>query len=136
MTTTIVQNPTHDPRAIDASHAPNIPTTAVSARQGDLVLRRVGDPDPSTPHTPTPAHGTMIVSGSNGEHRVIADALSIIHSPDSATPGTISLPCGGLVVHTDLPHARHGTIRLEPGRYCFTTLREVSADNAIQQVID
>lgn len=99
----------------------------VSARQGDLVLRRVGEA--RAKGESTPGCGVVVAAGSHGEHRLIADSY--------ARKGSlVDLPAGGLVVHTDVPAGRHGSIQLAPGRWEILHQREVGLDEAVVRVRD
>jgi hypothetical protein len=50
--------------------------------------------------------------------------------------GVLSLPKGGLVVHTDIPKARHGALELAPGCWRFRQERELGDMGQIVAVKD
>ena len=91
------------------------------ARQGDLVLVRLGDAlellGPATP-----PQGELVAAGQHGEHRLIAEAISRVGAY------VVDLPLGGLVVHTDEPLARHQAIALTAGRWRYHRQQELSAE--------
>lgn len=90
-----------------------------SMRQGDLLLRRIGDPGPTPSATPT--GGIVLAAGAHGEHRLICDAAHVVDET------TFDVGCDALVVHTDRPEARHGTGVLCPGRWQYGIEREMRA---------
>lgn len=106
-----------------------IPVAQNSARQGDVCFRRVGDSLSRGPATPDA--GIIVAAGKNGEHRVVAPSLTMItqspeQSPANDGPITVmDLPEGGVVVHTDLPSARHKPFTLSPGQWRINHLREL-----------
>lgn len=98
----------------------------VSARQGDLVLERVGDlPDDFQPQD---THA-LLAAGSHGEHRFLGRA-------EWRNTEALLLVEDGVVVHTDVPDARHGSVRLAPGTWRYANMQELSTDNVVRQVID
>lgn len=100
------------------------------ARQGDILLSRTGEPR-RDPHTATPPGGVQIAAGRHGEHRLIGEAVCW-----GGDGGTISLRAPALLVHTDVPHARHETIRLAPGTWSHWREREMTVDAAVVEVRD
>lgn len=98
----------------------------VSARQGDLVLRRTGDvPDKIEGN---PVH-IQLAAGAHGEHRFIGVAVWISEEARLIVKH-------GVVVHTDVPDARHGSIRLSPGEWCYHNVRELTTDLIVEDVRD
>ena len=95
-----------------------------SMRQGDLVLRRMGDCEADAPSAPE--EGVLLIAGAHGEHRLMAAQADW----DPAT-GALALPVGGLIVHTDAPHARHGAGLLIPGLWHAGRQRELGLTDAI-----
>lgn len=122
---------THEQRAIAiARDTTDIPIATCTARQGDLMLRRVEAADlPAAPTTRT-ATRLQLAAGQHGEHWLLAPGIVVL--PD----GIVVLPEGGSVVHTDVPEARHGTICLAPGAWQHWRLREVLADDTVVEVAD
>lgn len=119
----------HDERAMAAAvdaATDETPLAATCARQGDLVLERTGDAESGKA---TPEWGIEVAHGQHGQHRIIATAY---HRDGDV----VHLAGGGLVVHTDVPSARHGAIRLTPGAWQIRRLRELDTDSTVQQVID
>ena len=86
-----------------------------SARQGDILLVRVGDAPEGG--RATPAVGLLVGKGRHGEHRLGARRYA-------RKGNLLSLPDGGRLVHTDEPHARHAAIELLPGDWRITRQRE------------
>jgi len=104
--------------------AENVTTTA---RQGDLILKRVGD---STGIHSTPdAGGIVLAAGQHGEHRLLVARARVMDD-------TFDIPVEGLVVHTDEPHARHGALKLKPGCWEFSHLQELGIDDSVEAVRD
>lgn len=103
---------------------------ATNPRQGDVILLRVSDCDRDRKgYKKVPFGGVVVAAGRHGEHRLMADRYD--------TDGTILvLPDGGLLVHTDVPEARHATVRVGPGIYDRKKLRELSLNGLIQDVSD
>jgi hypothetical protein len=123
---------THEEKAISIAREAVIeqtPLAKCSARQGDVVLVRVGDPGRGN-YDSTPVGGIQLAAGQHGEHRLISSACRWDE------PGIIELKEEGLLVHTDVPEARHGSIRLAPGRWEHRSLRELGADQVVQEVAD
>lgn len=118
---------THERVAREIASSPDLmPLQAgASARQGDLLLRRVGD----TIDNPVPNAGTLLVAGSHGEHWAVgATALS---------SDTLVVGAGGaVVVHTDVPTARHQAISLAPGCWQIGVQRELGSDQIVRKVVD
>ncbi len=114
-------------RELDGAACPLV--ARCSARQGDIVLVRSGDS--AAVGDPTAKVGRMIAAGAHGEHRVVADSLTV--SDDGSS---VDLPYGGVVIHTDLPEARHRAIRLEPGVWQVIRQRELTSDLVVAQVRD
>lgn len=123
----------HDVRALEIigeiEKNPPLLEASTCARQGDLVLKRKGDA--KAKGNPTPTGGTMLIAGAHGEHRVVAESVTI----DPQT-GTVDLPEGGIVIHTDAPDGRHAAIRCAPGKWQFWRQQELTTDNIVAQVKD
>lgn len=119
----------HITRALELAcdPAPKL-TMHMAGRQGDVVIRRIGDAQGDGGSCPT--GGWLIAAGKHGEHRLIAPT-GIVRDG-----GIVDLPQGGQLVHTDVPNARHGTIALNPGRFAFTGCKELGLDGIVQQVKD
>jgi hypothetical protein len=96
-------------------------------RQGDVIVRRLGDA--SVGGEATIEGGIVVAAGAHGEHRLIADAAVV-------EGGRVSLPTGGLLVHTDQPSARHGALELAPGQWEILRERELSMSDSIVEVKD
>ena len=118
--------------AIAAEQAAEIMAGAVqpakvtrSARQGDLILVRVGDA--TEVGEPTPEGGVVLSAGAHGEHRLVAER-------HARTGDVEHLPLGGVVVHTDAPHARHRALQLAPGAWWCGGLQELTADEVVVPV--
>lgn len=99
-----------------------------SARQGDLVLRRVGDADKSKMQ-PVPEGGIVLAVGSHGEHRLMAARAGLVD-------GVLHVLADSVVVHTDQPHARHRALCLTSGAWAVSGLRELDRAGLVQQVRD
>lgn len=99
--------------------------TATSARQGDLLLRRVAH----EAEGPADFASVLLVAGRHGQHwavglvRLIGDILHVGHS-------------GAVVAHTDVPTARHRAIALAPGCWQVGVQRELGVDQVIRKVVD
>ncbi|MEM3116784.1 MAG: hypothetical protein QW136_00030 [Nitrososphaerales archaeon] len=119
----------HEERAIEIAREVSggqvpVVEARVSARQGDVVLKRI---DSSTRRgEATPEHGLVIAAGAHGEHRLIAPAVVILEDD------TLDLIDGGILVHTDVPSGRHGAIRLTPGRWKVYRQRELESGEAVR----
>ncbi len=116
----------HDERIVEQQQADTstIQTAKAKARQGDLVLWRVGDANPKIACIPTPKYGLGLIEGRHGEHRLVADAYHI--------EGTrMTLPAGGVVLHTDAPEGRHAAVRLAPGTWCYDRQQQLTADAVV-----
>jgi len=98
------------------------------ARQGDVVMRRLGDATDLDPMQ-CPHGGWQIAAGRHGEHRLFADGAHVGN-------GKLNLPNGGLIVHTDSPDARHGSVQLAPGTWNHTSVRELGIDGVVRPVED
>lgn len=109
-----------------------IPMVTRCARQGDLLMRRIGD-SVTAMASPTPRTGIAVAAGSHGEHRLVADAY---HREAVADRMIIDLPQGGTVYHTDVPAARHGAIELCPGRWEMLGQQEMGLDQVVRAVDD
>lgn len=107
------------------------PTTTVSdlARQGDVVLTRVGE-IASLPHGPTPPGGVMIAAGKHGEHRLVGPKVAWLEG------GKVSIDGTAILAHTDVPQDRHGAVQFGPGTWAYTGCRELGLDEVIQKVQD
>lgn len=97
-----------------------------SARQGDLVLVREGDAPEDASYSETHA---MLAAGAHGEHRFLGDA-------EWRSTEALLIVREGVVVHTDVPDARHDSIRLAPGAWRYHTIRELSTDDVVVEVRD
>ncbi len=104
-------------------------TASNCTRQGDVVMRRIGDASPAR-HLPTPDGGVLISAGRHGEHRLIGDAVHW------GPLGTVSIQGHAVLVHTDVPSARHGSVVIAPGTWNYTKLRELAAGDVVQEVQD
>lgn len=92
-------------------------------RQGDITLVR--SREASGGGGGSPAGGWLIARGAHGDHRLIAPS-------GTATATELDLPDGGLLVHTDLPEARHPAIQLEPGCWQIRHAQELRAGQVVQ----
>lgn len=95
------------------------------ARQGDVVLERMGDCRDTAGCSPAPSGGWLMARGAHGDHRLFADLGLIVGD-------TVTLPNGGVVVHTDVPNARHGAIALAPGMWAKRALREMLGNEIVK----
>lgn len=102
------------------SAVPACPLTG--ARQGDLILRPI-QAEPMRGDE-TGDRGVMIAAGAHGEHRMIAESLVI-------DGDTLHLADGGVLVHTDVPSARHRAIRFAPCVLQRTIERELQAGEVV-----
>jgi hypothetical protein len=107
-------------------------TAQTCARQGDLNMRRTGDAPPKVAATDCPRGGWLLSAGQHGEHRGIA------RGPVKCEAGRLTIPDGStvVVVHTDVPHARHGAIVVPPGKWECWRSRELSTADTIIEVQD
>ena len=71
---------------------------------------------------------SIVAAGRHGEHHLFG--------PQVRVGDDIALPEGGLLVHTDVPSARHGAIRLVPGVWRVGHLRELGLDAIVVRVAD
>lgn len=100
----------------------------VSARQGDLLILRVGDSQTDMPSmVPTPAGGECLAAGKHGEHRLVADGFTRV-SPDAFDV------CGtAMLLHTDTRAGeRHATIIISPGRWVHCHQRELRGEQIVE----
>ena len=124
----------HEERATEIAQRVNLGCESAlvaneSVRQGDVVLQRVGD---SRVHgQPTPSCGKVIAAGTHGEHRLVAESLSVTDDGN-----TLDLAFGGLLVHTDVPSSRHQAIKLIPGIWKIYRQQELSNESIVTQVVD
>jgi hypothetical protein len=102
------------------------PLVRECGRQGDLIVRRVGD---ATSGSQTPA-ALLLAAGKHGEHWVVTT------SGGAQRGDEIDLPDGGMVVHTDQPSARHGALRLASGRWECLREQELSTEGVVIRVAD
>jgi hypothetical protein len=100
-------------------------------RQGDLLIRRIGDSKESG--SATPAIGVCIKAGQHGEHMLVATSYVIVRTKDSIT---VDLSDGGTLYHTDVPSSRHRAIEFTPGCWEFLDQQELGADRIVRKVID
>lgn len=108
-----------------ASNPESLPVLAhTSARQGDLVLRRDSHDAPSG----LPLAAIQLAAGAHGEHWAVG--------PCALKGDVLTAAHGTVVVHTDVPDARHRAIVLEPGTWRIGRQRELSIDHVIQNVRD
>lgn len=116
---------THDVIAREIASTITTPRLAANtARQGDLLLRRLG---PTTRRPPVRA--IQLAAGSHGEHWAIGAA--------ALAAGILDVgPAGVVVVHTDVPEARHAAIALAPGCWQIGIQRELGLDSVIRKVVD
>lgn len=111
--------------SIATAQAPVICATA-TARQGDLLLRRVCH---DAGVEPVDRASVLLAAGRHGEHWVVGqvarrdDVLLVGHA-------------GGVVVHTDIPAARHASIALAPGEWAIGVQRELGLGQVVRQVVD
>ena len=96
-------------------------------RQGDLMICRIGDVPPDIVTKPTPHGGYVLSAGRHGEHRLIGEA----YCPE---PGVVDVD-KVIVVHTDVPDARHDSVQLTPGRWRYYSTRELSPQDASEQEV-
>lgn len=98
---------------------------ATSARQGDLLLRRVGDAADATGDIAS----VLLVAGRHGQHWAVG-AVTLVGD-------ILHVGGGGVVVaHTDVPTARHRAISLAPGRWQIGVQRELGTDQVVRKVVD
>lgn len=109
-----------------------VPVVTRCARQGDLLVRRIGDSSTEM-GSPTPPTGITVAAGSHGEHRLVADAY---HREPVQGQMIIDLPQGGTIYHTDVPAARHGAVELCPGRWEMMGQQEMGLDQVVRPVRD
>ena len=116
-------------RAFQIKETANPKVVTESMRQGDVVVRRVGD----APETAKdfPEGGDILVSGTHGAHVILAP----VGTWDEKTKELV-LPVGGTIIHTDEPTARHAAGFLVPGIWTVDRQRELAIDLAIVPVVD
>lgn len=120
---------THEDRAVEAIGGTIVDACSkTGARQGEVLLRPVPGAVPKRGE-PTGRGGSVIAAGSHGEHRMVAP--SMVHDGN-----LVHLAEGGVMVHTDLPDARHDGVRFGPGVYSLEFLREVSSAGLVVEVRD
>lgn len=127
---------THEERAIEIAReietgAADAVQVTNTARQGDLLMQRVGQ---ATGGAPVPEAGILLTAGAHGEHRLMTPAAKIETGHDGVL--RVSLPSGGLVVHTDVPSARHQAVALIAGTWILPIQQELGLDDSIQRVVD
>lgn len=124
---------THIESAINIKNETNIKDlkpVLEKTRQGDVIMRRVGNVPAGSKGSPTPKGGILISAGAHGEHRLIADSY------EDGGPGFINLISEGLLVHTDCPTGRHKPKLFSPGRWEIGNIRELAIDGTIVKVKD
>ena len=110
----------------------NVPKARELARQGDVVVTFVENVPTNMPKLDcTPNGGVQVAAGKYGEHRLIAKQYA-----DIPNTGRMILPEGGMLVHTDVPTARHGPIFLEPGVWSIGSCQELSLEGVVQKAAD
>ncbi len=102
--------------------------TKVSARQGDLLIMRVGDSLTGMQSmAPTPAGGECLAAGNHGEHRLVADGFTRVSQDAFDVCGT------AMLLHTDTRAGeRHATIILSPGRWVHCHQRELRGEQIVE----
>jgi hypothetical protein len=73
----------------------------------------------------------MLAEGAHGAHVALGD---IRWAPKSGR--LVVGDAGAVVVHTDVPEARHGAIALDPGTWRISRLREMDLSQRVVQVRD
>lgn len=113
--------------SIAATAPPETPTAYTCARQGDVILRRIRDLTPAeladVPATPA---NLLLGAGVHGEHRLVGPGAYAIDQTLIATHGS------AVVVHTDIPAARHGAIRLGCGVWSPSIQRELRGEEVVE----
>jgi hypothetical protein len=94
------------------------------------MFRRIGDVA-DEPHAKTPPCGIQIAAGRHGEHRLIG---CIARRDGTSTISISEAPA--LLVHTDVPSARHGSVLFAPGTWQYWQLQELSVEGVVQEVQD
>mgnify|MGYP001607373900 CR=1 FL=1 len=108
-----------------AADPETVPVLAhASARQGDLILLRIGHHAPSD----LVFSAVLLAAGSHGEHWAIG--------PCAMDGDSLAVAHGTIVVHTDVPSARHRAVALEPGTWQYSRQRELGLDQVVRQVQD
>lgn len=108
-----------------AADTSTLPISAnTSARQGDLILRKISGDAPG----PLPAIAILLAEGNHGEHWAVG--------PCALDGDVLAVGPGVVVAHTDKPEARHRAIALEPGMWTRSKQREIGLDLVVQKVVD
>lgn len=103
-------------------------------RQGDLLLQRIqGDAEAELAKAPPELTldqpgGRMVAAGAHGEHRAIGRGALV--------NDVLIVPDGCLVVHTDVPSARHAALALAPGVWRIRRERELGMDQVVRDIKD
>jgi len=120
------QTQTHEAIARQVAADPTaLPVRArISARQGDLIIRRITDADPA----PLPMAAIRLAAGNHGEHWAIG--------PCALEGDTLTVAKGAVIVHTDAPDARHRAIAPAPGVWQIGRQRELGMDQVVRKVVD
>lgn len=111
-----------------------VPTVESLARQGDVMISRAGEVPDAVTYEHTGAH--VLARGSHGLHVLVSERAGEMLRIADSTDGVVVLPDGALLVHTDRPGARHGSLRLAPGIWRHWGLRELTADRTVRRVQD
>ncbi|MGA0069525.1 MAG: hypothetical protein ACO3PB_08735 [Miltoncostaeaceae bacterium] len=99
-------------------------------RQGDLMMRRVGDPT-TTDHPTKPA--TLAIGEESGHSHVLDGLVAV--ALDNAPRGVVDVPAETLLRVEGMPW-RHDPIPVAPGRYEYWIQRELSEADEIRRVVD
>lgn len=113
-------------RAIEAGIDPAPATVGQCARQGDVVLTRIGD----ATQAPDVDAVAVLVEGAHGAH-VALGRVAVVE------PGRLIVGEDGcLIAHTDSPSCRHRALSLRPGEWEYVQLRELSVEGEVRKVVD
>lgn len=103
----------------------------VEGRQGDVILRRVGDATRSG--TATPAGGLLLAAGSRADHRLYGESVVLSQETRDGTTvfARIEATRAFDLRHTDEPGSRHAPIRFDAGVWVASKVRELRGDDVV-----
>lgn len=103
----------------------------VEGRQGDVILRRVGDATRSG--TATPAGGLLLAAGSRADHRLYGESVVLSQETRDGTTvfARIEATRAFDLRHTDEPDSRHKPIRFADGAWEVSLVRELRGEEIV-----
>lgn len=103
----------------------------VEGRQGDVILRRVGDATRSG--TATPAGGLLLAAGSRADHRLYGESVVLSQETRDGTTvfARIEATRAFDLRHTDELKSRHAPIRFASGVWVASKVRELRGDDVV-----